>query len=351
MITLDDAIQTFLDDLAVGRSGATVRAYRIGLDHFRLFLQPPPETKPKNGEEAPPPPPRITLDQLTVDQAVEFARSLSRQEANLSKSSQFLYTTAVSRFYSYIIRERLRTDLPVQELQLRLNALRGRVPKRLPRVPADDAIEKMVKTARTRPPSSNKHGELIRLRNIALVETLRGSGMRVSEVVSLRRGDLDRQTMSARITGKGAKDRVVYFTPEAWRAIDAYLQARQDGKSGRNLASLPVFARHDPTSGSRAQTLSTTSVREIIYQLAKDAELEELTITPHRFRAWFATHLVEVTGDLAAVQDLLGHESANTTRVYTKVRGGRLRDIHRRAFGIQPQEDTMPVTPISEAIE
>ena len=57
-----------------------------------------------------------------------------------------------------------------------------------------------------------------------------------------------------------------------------------------------------------------------------------MSLTPHRFRAWFATHLVAETGDLAAVQDLLGHESADTTRVYTKVAAQRLADVHRRAF-------------------
>jgi integrase/recombinase XerC len=79
--------------------------------------------------------------------------------------------------------------------------------------------------------------------------------------------------------------------------------------------------------------LTTKSVREIVWELAQAAELEELGITPHRFRAWFATHLVAETGDLASVQDLLGHESADTTRVYTKVASQRLVDVHRRAFG------------------
>jgi site-specific recombinase XerD len=79
--------------------------------------------------------------------------------------------------------------------------------------------------------------------------------------------------------------------------------------------------------------LTTKSVREVVWRLAQAARLEDLGITPHRFRAWFATHLVAETGDLAAVQDLLGHESADTTRVYTKVAAQRLADVHRRAFG------------------
>ncbi|HEX2173736.1 MAG TPA: tyrosine-type recombinase/integrase, partial [Dehalococcoidia bacterium] len=106
-----------------------------------------------------------------------------------------------------------------------------------------------------------------------------------------------------------------------------------DGAGSRSLASLPVFARHDPSAGRQVRPLSTNSVRRVIEDLARAAGLGDLVVTPHRFRAWFATHLVEQTGDLAAVQDLLGHESANTTRIYTKVAAGRLRAIHARAFG------------------
>ena len=73
-------------------------------------------------------------------------------------------------------------------------------------------------------------------------------------------------------------------------------------------------------------------MREIVWELARRAQLEELWTTPHRFRAWFATRMVAETGDLAATQDLLGHESADTTRVYTKVAAQRLAEAHRRAF-------------------
>jgi site-specific recombinase XerD len=161
---------------------------------------------------------------------------------------------------------------------------------------------------------------------------MRGSGVRVSELVSLRRGDLDRENQRAIVTGKGSKQRLVFFTDAAWRAIWTYLEARSDGATSRALANLPVFARHDRAAGRKVQPLTTQSVRDVVWDLAKAAGAAEMGITPHRFRAWFATHLVAETGDLAAVQDLLGHESADTTRVYTKVAAQRLADVHRRAF-------------------
>lgn len=319
--TVDTAIGAYLDDLAIGRSPETVRTYRSALTRFQQFLQ--SDDKDKKA---------FPLSDLTIDHALGFARSLGRGEANQHKASLYSYTTAVSQFYAYLVREKKRPDLPLADMQLRLRSLRGRPPRRLPNVPADDTIRKLVEAVHKQPPGHDERAELIRLRNIALIETLRGSGVRVSELVSLRRADLDRETRSARITGKGAKQRTIYLTRDAIRAIDTYLQARRDGGGGRNLAGLPVFARHDPGAGKTPKALTTRSVRNVVYDLIVSAGLEELTVTPHRFRAWFATYLVEKTGDLAAVQDLLGHESANTTRVYTKVRAGRLRSIHEHAF-------------------
>src|SRR5205814_4200692 len=113
----------------------------------------------------------------------------------------------------------------------------------------------------------------------------------------------------------------------AWRSIQTYLASRGDGATGRGMARLPLFARHDRAGDGRVLPLTTQTVRDVVWQLARRASAAEAGITPHRFRAWFATHLVAETGDLAAVQDLLGHESADTTRVYTKVAAQRLGDV------------------------
>ncbi len=314
------AIDRFLGDLEIGKSAATVRTYRTGLGRFVEYLS-EKETSVHS------------VSDLTTDQPLGFTRWLARATRQVPRTTIETYTTAVSRFYAYLVREEIRADLALVQMQLRLTALRGKRRRRLPRVPSDDSIERILETAHASPHSRDVVGECIRLRNVALIETLRGSGLRVSEAVSLRRGDLDRQGRSAIVTGKGEKQRLIIFTEDAWRAIDAYLTARQDGASGRGLASLPVFARHDRATGRRTMPLSTNGVREIVFDLVKRAGLEELTITPHRFRAWFATHLVAETGDLAAVQDLLGHESADTTRIYTRVAARRLRSIHAQAFG------------------
>ena len=321
-MTVEQAVDAFHGDLALGRSPRTISTYRAALRRFLVYLElyvESPETLPALS--------------LSIDQAIDFARWIGRSDRGLPKRTLFTYTTAVARFYAFLVREDIAPALPLEKLQLRLRSLRGRRPAGLPRVPSTEAIEAILEAARRVPAAGDERTECLRLRNIALVEVLRGSGLRVSELVALRRGDLNRAERTAIVTGKGSKARLVYFTPAAWRALEAYFAARHDGAGTRALATLPVFARHDPGAGREVRPLSTNTVRRVIEDLARAAGLGDLVLTPHRFRAWFATHLVERTGDLAAVQDLLGHESANTTRIYTKVAAGRLRAVHQRAFG------------------
>jgi integrase/recombinase XerD len=317
-MTIAEAVKRFLADLEVGRSAATVATYRSVLRRFDEFLD----------EQQPRP---TLLAELTPDHPIAFTRWIS-DSGRTPRSTVQLYATGVTRLYAFLVREDLRADLPLPKIQLRLTQLRGKRPKRLPRVPTDDLMERIVAAVRVVPASSSPPGEQLRLRNVAIVEVLRGSGLRVSELVSLRRGDLDQENRRAVVTGKGDKQRLVFFTDDAWQAVRTYLDARADRATGRAMAALPLFARHDRAAGGRPLPLTTQSVRDVVWQLVRSAGAEELGLTPHRFRAWFATHLVAETGDLAAVQDLLGHESADTTRLYTKVAAQRLAEIHRKAF-------------------
>jgi integrase/recombinase XerC len=345
-ITLAEALNRYYGDLEIGKSPASVRTYRAALGRFTEFMSttPGPRRSPgTSGEDDTVAVLRMPVSMLTTEHPVEFLRWLIKANALTPKSTLATYTTAVTRFYAFLVREDIRPDLPLARMQLRLTALKGKKPKPLPRVPTDSVVEAIVRAARAVPgtPTDPAH-ERIRLRNIALVEALRGSGMRVSEAVGLRRGDLDREHHAARVLGKGSKERIVLFSDAAWHAMESYLAVRLDGGSGRGLAGLPVFARHDRGAGTRVAPLSTKAVRQIVSDLARRAEVDGMAITPHRFRAWFATHLVAETGDLAAAQDLLGHESANTTRIYTKVANTQLRDVHRRAFDVRPSDSRPP---------
>ncbi|MGD9028301.1 MAG: tyrosine-type recombinase/integrase, partial [Anaerolineae bacterium] len=176
---------------------------------------------------------------------------------------------------------------------------------------------------------------LIRLRNIAIVEALLSSGMRVGELVRLERGHLMYDLRGAMVKyGKGKKDREVLFSERAWAAIQTYLRARQDGVQKGPLSSLPVFSRHDRGAGRRVLPLSTRSVQDTFFSLASGAGiLERFHLTPHTLRHYFATEFLSQTGDLALTQYALGHASPATTRIYAKTKREDYRRAHRQVFG------------------
>jgi integrase/recombinase XerC len=324
---IGQAIERFLKDLAIGQAERTVRTYTTALNHFRAFLTAaslPPETTP--------------LPKLTADHALDWVRWLDEEEPELSQVTLGTYITAISRFYNYLALEKL-LPMPLEEfqrLQQRLKAVRGRVPKRrLPRVPQEEIVERILEAAYALPTGTDERAELRRLRDIAMVEMLRSSGMRVGELVKLRRGDLNYEEHAAVVTGKGGRERVVYFDDRAWRALQTYLAARKDGARGRPLAGFPLLARHDKRAGKRILPLSTNTVREALADLIAAAGVAEHGVTPHSFRHYFATRVLRATHNLAVTQDMLGHASSDTTRIYARLTAEDTRRAHRRAFAPQ----------------
>jgi site-specific recombinase XerD len=325
MITIDDAIREFIKDVTVRQSKQTAETYAQGAQRFTEFLI-------ATGRS-----PADAAALLTVDHALEFAHWLvevrAREKGKLAKSTLRTYLASIMRFYKYLLREKA-INLSASDLEQMSGAFHdvrhGHRP--LPKLPPEPAIVALLDAAHCAKPEPKKPRlELARLRNIAMLEALRSSGMRVGELVGLKRDDLDYRAHSARVTGKGDKQRIVYFDDAAWQAIQAYLKTRNDGVKGRALFQLPLFARHDRRASNRVLPLTTDGVRLVFNQLARAANIE-ITMTPHSLRHAFATKVLEATGDLAVVQDMLGHSSPVTTRVYAKVSSKRMRDAHRVAF-------------------
>ena len=344
--TIAQAIGMFRDELASGRSAKTVETYTSPLSHFRRYLltqKLPPDTTP--------------VGVLNADHAVEFTRWLAKTYPNMPRTTLATYLIGLARFYRFLVVDENLLAMSADEyerLRARLSDIRGRVRSDahlLNKVPADAAVTRILATAHALPPEIEHPAELIRLRNIAMLECLRCSGMRVSEVVSLKRGDLVREGRDAVVTGKGDKQRYVYFDDAAWSAIQAYLQARSDGgrTAARSLGALPLFARHDRGAGRKVLGLTTNTVRHVLAEMIEKANAladegveGDHPITPHSFRHWFATRVLASTGDLAATQDLLGHASPATTRVYARVSAERLRAAHSSVFTNPPSTLSTP---------
>jgi integrase/recombinase XerD len=163
-------------------------------------------------------------------------------------------------------------------------------------------------------------------RNKAIIETLYGCGLRVSELVSLRLTDIHYGEGFVVVTGKGNKQRLVPVSGKALKEIDIYKQDRN---------RLPVL--HDQNIlflNRRGFRLTRAMIFTIIKDLAAKAGIRK-TISPHTFRHSFATHMIEAGADLRAVQEMLGHESILTTEIYTHIDRSFLRDtlimFHPRA--------------------
>jgi site-specific recombinase XerD len=318
MKTITEAIEEFTSTLSVAKSSNTVDTYQVAL---RQFAQMFPET--------------FTVDQLEVDHVSQFGQAI-KQHAPATIQN---YLTALSRFYKFIALKRWCTmdASDHADLSETIRLMRTHL-DHIPH-PVDDAtitalLDEIKRTlqpaSRHSDADSNLHALRIQ-RDTAIVLTLQVSGMRIGELVRLRREDMNWSNHSARVTGKGEKERTVYFSDTAWDAIEKYLTLRHDGAVGRALGSLPLFCRHDRRAGKVPRPLTTKSIERNFAEWCERCKLP-VRVTPHTLRHSFATKVLSATGDLALVQDALGHQSPVTTRAYAKVSTKRIQDAVNAVF-------------------
>lgn len=160
----------------------------------------------------------------------------------------------------------------------------------------------------------------IAARDAAVLTLLYGSGLRISEALGLRGGDLAASEQVLRVTGKGGKTRLVPVLPAAQQAVAAY----------RKLCPYHLHAEGALFRGARGGPLDPAIVQKAMRRMRSALNLPE-TATPHALRHSFATHLLGRGGDLRTIQELLGHASLSTTQIYTGVDTARLLDVYKAA--------------------
>lgn len=168
------------------------------------------------------------------------------------------------------------------------------------------------------------------LRDLAILEVLYGTGIRVSELCGLDRADVDRHERVLRVRGKGDRERTVPFGAPAARALDSWWTARSDLAADRSADALFL--------GNRGGRIDPRAVRAIVHRLTRQAGVTELA--PHGLRHSAATHVLEGGADLRSVQELLGHASLATTQRYTHVSVERLRASYVQAHPRALNEDS-----------
>jgi integrase/recombinase XerD len=185
--------------------------------------------------------------------------------------------------------------------------------RHLPDTWSQDEVERLLDSVPTSDP--------LALRDLAMLELLYGTGMRVSELLGLDLDDLQFELGYLQCEGKGESARIIPVSSVAQSFVERYIQQARNGLGGRETEALFLNGR-----GGR---LSRQGFWKMIKRRAKEAGIQK-EITPHVLRHSFATHLLENGADLRAIQQMLGHADLSTTQIYTHVNKARLHDVYRK---------------------
>ncbi|MBU8967902.1 tyrosine recombinase XerC [Bacillus altitudinis] len=238
-------------------------------------------------------------------------------EKGLTRRTISKKVSALRSFYKFLLREQLVKENPFLLVSL------PKQDKRIPSFLYEEELKELFTVSDVNTPLGQ--------RNQAILELLYATGMRVSELCSLKESDLDLSMDTVLVHGKGSKQRYVPFGSYAHEALSTYLEdGRQKLKvKGKDRADSHVFLNQ------RGAPLTDRGVRFILTELMKKAS-GTLHIHPHMLRHTFATHLLNEGADLRSVQELLGHSNLSSTQVYTHVSKDSLRKTymshHPRAF-------------------
>ena len=260
------------------------------------------------------------LADVRESDVAEFLARLREGESGhppLSASSAARAVSAVRGLHRFAVRDGAAPLDPAR-------AIRPPVPaRRLPKALTVDDVERLLATADADPPP-------LGLRNRALLEFLYSTGARISEAVGLAVDNLDLESGSVRLTGKGAKQRVVPVGSYARAAVEAYLVRSRPALAAAGRGSSALFLN------SRGGPLTRQGAWGLLRDTGARAGLRG-PLSPHTLRHSFATHLLDGGADVRVVQELLGHASVTTTQIYTLVTVDRLREVyaaaHPRALG------------------
>jgi integrase/recombinase XerD len=261
-------------------SGNSIEAYTRDIEKLYRFAD-TPATK-------------INPEQITLANLREFITAVN--ELGMIASTQARILSGIKAFYKYMLMEDIIKSDPSELLES------PKIIRKLPDTLSYDDINKLIDAIDLSKPEG--------ARNKAILETLYGCGLRVSELTELKLSNLYLDIEFIKVFGKGSKERLVPIGGSAIKALKIWIeQVRVHNPIKKGEEDFVFLNRR----GSR---LSRVYIFMVIKDLALKAGLKK-TISPHTFRHSFATHLVEGGADLRAVQEMLGHESITTTEIYT----------------------------------
>lgn len=264
----------------------TVKAYRQDIEQFFNYFK-------ENKQE---------IKKDTIRDFISATYLRTRNKATLSRK---IY--AVKSFYAYLVNQGKREKNPFDLIST------PRVEKKLPQVLGEKEMIQFL--------DSLPEEDFITLRNKAVFEFLYATGLRVSELTSLKRTDLDMREGLARVLGKGKKERIVPFNDKARDILIRYLAAA--GEKFK-VAHEYIFLN------ARGGKITERSIERILSAVFREVMQSNKQVYPHLFRHSFATHLLQRGANLRVIQELLGHSNLSTTEKYTSLNYGDLLRVYKR---------------------
>ncbi|MCF8563670.1 site-specific tyrosine recombinase XerD [Alicyclobacillus tolerans] len=291
---MNEWIARFMDYLAVERGLAanTLESYQRDLHAFSQYLQ-------KAGKG-----PLESAEHVDIVGYLANLQTGGRANSTLSRN-----LASLRSFYHFLVREGARMQDPTLHVET------PKIEKRLPKVLSVNEVERLLGGPDGKSPAGS--------RDKAMLELLYATGIRVTELVSLRLSDVNLSTGFLRCMGKGSKERIIPIGEIAQSTLLHYLRFSRQ-QLLRTGSSDALFLNHHGAQMSRQ------GFWKILKKYSRGAGIKT-EITPHTLRHSFATHLLERGADLRAVQEMLGHADISTTQIYTHVTRGRLKEVYAAA--------------------
>lgn len=284
----NEAVNRFLEMMSAerGASANTLEAYGRDVGEFLTYCG------------------GMALKEISRDDVGDFVQYLGRVGRSPKTVARKL--SAVREFFKFLYTEKDIKDNPAADV------LTPKQEKPLPKFLSEDEIKRLIAAAKE---CSGPKGRQM----TAMLELMYASGLRVSELVSLLENCINFDRRQVFVRGKGSKERVVPVAPAAIQAVFDYLEQRDCFiREGRR--SIWLF----PSKSSRSGHISRDTFFKRLKELAVKAGIYPSRVTPHVLRHSFATHLLNHNADLRSVQKMLGHESINTTEIYTHILSDKL---------------------------
>lgn len=289
---MKDLLFTFLDYLKVERGLAenTLLSYEKDIENFQVFL------KDKS----------TSLQNVNKNQIMEYLLKLQKSGRKSSTISRHL--AALKALYKFLVEEEFVTQNPTAHLES------PKLKRKLPKILSLSEVELLLDMPREVKPNQ--------VRDKAMLEMLYATGLRVSELISLRMEDVNLELGFIRCLGKGSKERIIPIGKKAIGTANEYLRMGRV-KLIKNRDEKVLFVNH------HGRKMTRQGFWKIIKKYALEAGIKK-DITPHTLRHSFATHLLENGADLRSVQEMLGHADITTTEIYTHLTQGRIREVYTK---------------------